>query len=182
MNTTKQNIKRLLRESLIKESYVDKALDNLSNVGDFYKLSPIDKLVLLGSSGDESKTKEISLIDIYKLKGTFGKRLVKVRVKPINQQPIDHKFSKEMAGEVGWLTPYIHYSDENQPYVTVYFDELEHHNEVDATYKSLPIMLANIYPIDYGDEPKHFTKHDIQREIQRREFLEKFGMDPDESL
>ena len=178
---TKQTIKKLLRESLLRENYVDKALDNLSNVGDFYKLNEVDKLILLGAAGDERKTKELSLILIYKVNHSFGKRMVKVRVKPINQQPIDHKFSKEMAGEVGWLSPYIHYSDDMEPYNTITFDKMEYHNEHgDKSYQSLPIMLDNVYPIDYGDEPKQFTKHDIEREIERRQFLDKFGLGSDD--
>lgn len=181
MNETKQIIKKLLRESLIKENYVDKALENLSNVGEFNKLNAVDKLILLGTAGDEENTRKIDLYDIYAVNNTFGKRLVKIRVKPIDQQPINHRFSKQMAGEVGWLTNYIHYSDEGKPYNTVYFDEIEFHNEVDSSYKSMPIMLDNVYPIDYGDEPKHFTKHDIEREISRREYMKNMGMDPDES-
>jgi len=180
-NETKQIIKKLLRESLIKENYVDKALENLSKVGEFNKLNAVDKLILLGASGDEEKTKNISLNDIYKVNNSFGKRLVKVRVKPIEQQPIKHRFSQQMAGEVGWLTDYIHYSEEGKPYNTVYFDEIEYHNEVDSSFKSMPIMLGNVYPIDYGDEPKHFAKHDIEREISRREYLKNMGMDPDDS-
>jgi hypothetical protein len=181
MNETKKIIKKLLRESLIKENYIDKALENLSTIGDFNKLNAVDKLILLGAAGDEEKTKKISLNDIYKVNNTFGKRLVKVRVKPIEQQPIKHRFSQQMAGEVGWLTKYIHYSEENNPYNIVYFDEIEFHNEVDSSIKSMPIMLDNLYPIDYGDEPKHFTKHDIEREISRIEYLKNMGMDPDDS-
>jgi predicted GNAT family acetyltransferase len=181
LNETKQIIKKLLRESLIKENYVDKALENLSRVGEFDKLNAVDKLILLGAAGDEEKTKKINLKDIYQVNNTFGKRLVKVRVKPVEQQPIKHRFSQQMAGEVGWLTNYIHYSEEGKPYNTVYFDEIEYHNEVDSSFKSMPIMLDNVYPIDYGDEPKHFTKHDIEREISRIEYLKNMGMDPDDS-
>ena len=178
----KNIIKKLLREGLIKESYVDMALDHLQKAGSFFYLNDLDKLILLGAAGDEEKTKRLSFNEIYKANGgTFGKKMIKVRIKPIQEQPIDHKFSKQMAGQIGWLSPYIHYSEENEGYNSVTFDELEYHNEVDSSYKSLPIMLANMYPIDYGDEPKHFTKHDIEREISRREYLKNMGMDPDDN-
>jgi hypothetical protein len=173
-------IKRLLRENLLKESkYQDQALDNLSKVGDFNRLRDIDKLILLEPSQDEWKLRALSLSKIFQeLGGTFGKHMVKVKIKDLEDQHIKHKFSEEMAGEVGWLSPYIHYSDDNKPYVSVTFDNLEHLNvHGDTSYKSLPIMLANLYPIGYGDEPIDFTKHAAKRDMERKEFLDNFGFD-----
>lgn len=175
----KSFIKTLLRESLIKESnYEDQALDNLSKVKDFNKLRDIDKLILLAPSEDEWKLRALSLIKIFKeLGGTFGKHMVKVKIKELGDQHIDHKFSKEMAGQVGWLTNYIHYDNDRNPYVSVTFDDLIRHNDSDTTYKSLPIMLANMYPIGFGDEPIDFAKHAAKRNMDSNDFLDKFGFD-----
>lgn len=176
----KRLIKTLLRESLIRESnYEDQALDNLSKVGNFNDLRDIDKLILLAPSEDESKLKELNLINIFKeLGGTFGKHMVRVKIKDLANQPIEHKFSKEMAGQVGWLSNYIHYTnDKNKPYISVTFDDLEVHNQHgDSSYKSLPIMLDNLYPIGFGDEPIDFTKHAAKRDMERQEFRRRFGL------
>ena len=121
----KSLIKTLLRESLIRESnYQDQALDNLSKVGDFKKLRDVDKLILLEPSQDEWKLRGLSLSRIFsELGGTFGKHMVKVKIKDLGDQHIKHKFSEEMAGQIGWLSHYIHYSDDNKPYVSVTFDD-----------------------------------------------------------
>lgn len=172
-------IKTLLRESLLKESnYQDQALDNLSKVGDFNKLRDIDKLILLEPSQDEWKLKGLSLSKIFKeLGGTFGKHMIKVKIK--DTQLIDHKFSKEMAGQVGWLNGYINYAEDGYTtYAQVTFDDLQTHNiHGNSSYKSLPIMLGNMYPIGFGDEPIDFTKHAAKRDMERQEFLRNFGLD-----
>lgn len=177
----KSLIRTLLRESLLKESnYQDQALDNLSRLGSFYELDERDKLILIEPSQDEKKLKRINLILMFReLGGTFGKHMVKVKIKDLGEQRIDHKFSKEMAGQVGWLSPYIHYdSEDNQPYVSVTFDDLQIHNQHgDSSYRSLPIMLDNLYPIGYGDEPIDFAKHAAKRDMERKDFLRSFGLD-----
>jgi hypothetical protein len=181
----KSLIKRLLRESFLKETnYQDRALDNLSKLGSFYELDEIDKLILIEPSQDEAKLKRINLSDIFReLGGTFGKHMVKVKIKDLGEQRVDHKFSKEMAGQIGWLTNYIHYDDgDRNPYVTVTFDDLQVHNQHgDSSYKSLPIMLANMYPIGYGDEPIDFAKHAAKRDMEIKDFLRSFGLDDENS-
>lgn len=177
----KSLIKTLLRESLIRESnYQDQALDNLSKVGDFNKLRDVDKLILLEPSQDEWKLKGLSLSKIFReLGGTFGKHMVKVKILDLNHQLIDHKFSKEMAGQVGWLNGYINYAEDGYTtYASVTFDDLEVHNvHGDSSYKSLPIMLGNMYPIGFGDEPIDFAKHAAKRDMERKDFLRSFGLD-----
>ena len=94
----RQLIKKILLEFVNEQDdeYQDIALDNLSKVGDFSKLREIDKLTLLGRSGDVNKTKRLFLSRMYDEKGnTFGMLEIKVKVKDINEQPIDNKFSKE---------------------------------------------------------------------------------------
>lgn len=168
---------------LIKEDkYQDDALDKLKEVGNFDKLSELNKLILLSWSGDEQKAKRLNLKQIYKDGGgTFGMRMVKVRVKDVKDQVIDHKFSKEMAGQEGWLTPYIHYSDENEAYNVVYFDEIERHSkEGDVSLKNMPIMLDNVYPIGYGDEPSQFTEFDAKEKQKWLDFKKNHGLDEEE--
>jgi len=177
----KSLIKTLLRESLLRESnYEDQALDNLSKVGSFNQLTDIDKLILIAPSEDEWKLRGLSLSKIFKeLGGTFGKHMVKVKVKDLSDQHFDGKFDKEMAGQIGWLSPYIHYDDgDNKPYITVTFDELINHNKHgDSSYKNLNIYLGNLYPIGYGDEPINFAKHAAKRDMEQKEFLRNFGLD-----
>jgi hypothetical protein len=122
---------------------------------------------------------EFILIKIFQeLGGTFGKHMVRVKIKDLEDQFIIHKFSEEMAGQIGWLTSYIWYSDDkpNTPFITVTFDDLQRINvHGDTTYKSLPIALGNLYPIGYGDEPIDFAKHAAKREMERKEFLDRLG-------
>lgn len=173
-----KSLRKYIRQ-ILKESFVDDALDHLGKVGSFDRLSDLDKLILWGASGDEQKTKRLRLGQIYReLGGTFGKRKVKVRIKDIDKQPINHEFSKEMAGKVGYLSPYINYSDENDPYITVFFDEILDIGSAGDTYiNSRPIMLDNMYPIDYNDDPEHLAKHDAERERVSREIGRMFDDD-----
>lgn len=164
---------------ILEESFVDDALDRLNQVGNFDRLSDLDKLILYGASGDEQKTKKLSLRRIYRdLGGTFGKRKVKVRIKKVSDQPIDHEFSKEMADRVGYLGSYIDYSDESEPYITVFFDEILDIGDAGDTYiNSRPIMLDNLYPIDFNEDPEHLAKHDAEQERISREIGKMFDDD-----
>lgn len=164
-----------------KELFQNKALDKLSKVGNFELLSDIDKLALLGGSNDE-RLKYLDLRNIYKQNGgTFGKLEIKVKIKDENKQPIKHKFSKEFASKEGYLFPYIHYNDENQPYVTVRFDEFVTNpkNFGGGNYEERPIMLANLYPIDYDKIKSDFVDYQNKTDFERDEFRKHFGVDDD---
>lgn len=178
MEPLKKYIKTLIRESLNENRFTDAALDKIKRVGGFTFLPDIDKLALLGKMKDSEekikKLKRLNLRDIYKENGgTFGRLMIKVRVKPVSEQPIDHRFSKEQAGKEGWLYPGIHYSD-NDPYVTVRFDEFtpDVNLKGGGRYDEFPIMLANIYPIDYDEVKSDFTNYDQKIEFDRKEFLD----------
>lgn len=170
-------IKQRLREALLENKYQDQALDKLSKVGGFDKLPDLERLVLLAPSGDISKLKNINLQKVYKEKGgTFGNLQIKVRVKDINNQPIDHKFSKEFAGKDGYLFSPIHYDDKSQPYVIVRFKEFTSNPEYKGggSYEERPIMLANIFPIDYNDIDDEFAKYQNKIDFDRKEFMSDF--------
>lgn len=159
-------LSKLFREVLTENRYQDQALDNLSKVGSFNKLSELDKLVLLSASGDFEKCKHINLLKIYQENGgQFPNLKIKVKIKPLNEQPVNHEFSKEETGKEGYLFAALHYDEVRQPYVTVQFDDLEHLNKQgDTAYKTRPIMLNNLYPIGYGDVPSDFVKHQAMRD------------------
>jgi hypothetical protein len=42
-------------------------------------------------------------------------------------------------------------------------------------------MLGNMYPIGFGDQPIDFAKHAAKREMERAEFLNRFGLTDDDS-
>jgi len=165
----------IIKES--NEEFQNKALDMMNELGGYYGLSDIDKLALLGGT-DSEKLKQLSLLNIFRENGgTFGRFNIKVKVKDIDNQPINHKFSKENAGKEGYLYPYIHYDDDDlEPYVTVRFDEFIPNNKMKGggTYVEYPIMLKNIYPIDYDYIKDEFTKHDINVKRDRDSFLDSF--------
>lgn len=161
------------------ERFQNTALDNLNDVGDFNKLRDIDKLALLGGTND-SKLKGLNFTNIFKENGgTFGKFEIKVRVKDLKDQPVKHKFSEQMAGAEGYLFPYINYTENGEGYVTVRFDEFEHDstNYGGGNYKELPIMLKNIYPIDYDEIKSDFVKHQNQVDSERKRFRDDFGLE-----
>jgi hypothetical protein len=164
------------------EKFQNTALDKINKVGGFDRLPDIDKLALLGGSND----KRLKLLDLEKIfrenGGTFGLLEIKVRVKDINQQPIEHRFSQEFAGKEGYLSPYINYSDNNEPYVTVRFDEFVSNldNFGGGNYEGRPIMLANMYPIDYDEIKSDFVDYQNKIDFERDEFRKHFDGDLDE--
>jgi hypothetical protein len=161
-----------------KEMFQNRALDKINKVGGFDKLSDLDKLALLGGS-DDKRLRSLSLINIYKENGgTFGFLQIKVRVKDIGEQHIDHEFSKEMAGKEGYLYPYINNdSDDSRPYVTVRFDTFTSDSELygGGQYESRPIMLANLYPIDYDEIKGDFVNY--QKKVDQERDAFKTGWD-----
>jgi len=174
----KNFIKTTIREFLNENKYVDNALDKINRVGGFDKLPDIDKLALLTDTNNEKEIKKLNLINIYKENGgTFGRLMIKVRVKPIKEQPIKHKFSQEFSEQEGWLYPYFNYSDKNERYVTVRFDEFnsDFNMKGGGTYEERPIMLDNLYPIGYDDIKSDFADYDKKVDWDRKEFLNNLG-------
>jgi hypothetical protein len=163
--------------------FQDSALDKINKEGGFKNLPDIDKLALLSDSGNYNELKKLSLSKIFKeLGGTFGKLMIKVKVKDIKDQPVDHKFSKEFANKEGWLYPYIDYSGEGEPYITVRFDKFINDTNMKGggTYEQRPIMMDNMFPIGYDKIKPEFVKYQNRVENDRHNFLNRFGMD-DES-
>lgn len=176
------NINRIKNYDLfLKENkYIDYALDKINKVGGFKKLPDIDKLALLTNTGNDVELKKLSLSDIYKQNGgTFGRFMVEVKVKPIDDQPIKHKFSQEFANKTGWLYPYINYDEMNQGYVTVRFGDFNADSNMKGggTYTEGPIMLDNLYPIGYDDIKSDFVKYDKKVDMDRMDFLDMFDFD-----
>jgi len=162
-----------------KQEFQDKALDKINRLGGFDNLPDIDKLALLGGTNDD-RLKSLSLHNIYKENGgTLGHLTIKVRVKGVNQQPIDHKFSKEFAGKEGYLFAGIFYSNDNKLYVKVRFDEFVPNSDYKGggSYEERPIMLDNIYPIDYDEIKSDFIKYQSDVDQDRKDFLNRFGLD-----
>lgn len=185
-------IKQVMGLNLItenKEQFQDRALDKINQVGGIDNLTDIDKLALLGGTNDP-RLKTLNLINIFRENGgTFGKMEIKVRVKDLKDQAIDHNFSKDTAGQEGYLNGYIHYDSDDKtplPYVSVRFDEFTEDDTLygGGRYKDLPIMLDNIYPIDYDEIKSEFVKYDQRRDQERADFKSKWdnilGDEPEE--
>lgn len=174
----KNFIETIFIQFLNENKYVDKALDKINKVGGFNYLSDIDKLALLTDTDNEKELKNLNLYKIYKENGgTFGRLMINVKVKPIKEQPIKHKFSQEFSEKEGWLYPYINYSEENEPYVRVRFDEFnpDFNMKGGGTYEERPIMLDNMYPIGYSDIKSDFVDYDRKVDFDRKEFLNNLG-------
>jgi hypothetical protein len=167
-------INNVINEYLVENKYVDGALDRLSQVnGDVERLNELDKLILYAPSGDVNKLKRINIIDIFReLGGTLGYLMVEVKVKDYNEQRIqNHKFSKQYAGEIGYLLPYINYDNNQTPFVTVQFDNFISNLEYNGggSYEQAHIYLANLYPIGYNDTNDEFIKYQTRVDLARKE-------------
>ena len=167
---------------LFENKYVDAALDRLSQVnGDVNQLSELDKLILYAPSNDINKLKRINLGEIFKeLGGTFGYLMVKVRIKDYNDQPNkNHKYSEQYAGEEGYISSYINYSDNGYPYVIIKFDKFIANSEYKGggRYDEAPIFLANLYPIGYDDTKQEFINYNNKVELDRKEERDFFDSD-----
>lgn len=175
----KNLIKHLIRVKLNEDRFKDAALDKLNIVGTFDKLPDIDKLALLGGTNDP-RLKALDLLKVYKENGgTFGRLNLKVRVKHESEQPIDHRFSKEHAGKMGYLYPYIFYDEVTKtPYVNVRFKDFTSNlsNYGGGNYDEAPIALANLIPLDYNEIDSDFDKHDKKAGFERDEFKKHFGL------
>jgi hypothetical protein len=171
-------IRTLILEEIdkFKQAAQDKALDNFDEFNDFNNLRDIDKLALLGGTNDP-RLKNLDLGKIFKENGgTFGRFNVKVRIKSINEQMINHTFSKEFAGQVGYLNGYINYSDESG-YVTVRFNNFLKNTDLKGggSYIERPIFLLNMYPIDYNDIKSEFKDYDLRVEKDRQYFVDRMN-------
>lgn len=159
----------------LKTNAMNKALDKFDEFNDFNNLSDIDKLSLLGGSSDP-RLKELSLNNIFKdNNGTFGRFNIKVIIKPVDEQPINHTFSKEFAGQVGYLYPYIDYADNGKGYVTVRFNNFVKNSgyKGGGSYIERPIFLDNMFPIDYNDINSEFKDYDNRVEKDRQYFVDR---------
>ncbi len=158
--------------------FVDDALDKINKLGGFDNLPDIDKLSLLTDTNNEKELKKLSLRKIFSENGgTFGRLMIKVKVKPIGEQHVEHRFSKQNAEKEGYLFPYIHYSEDNEPYVTVRFDIFNEDDNMKGggTYEEYPIMLVNMYPIGYNEIKSDFVKYDQRVDKDRKDFLDSLG-------
>jgi len=158
------------------------ALDKINNVGGFKNLPDIDKLALLSDSDNYDELKKLKLSKIFKeLGGTFGMLMIKVKIKDIKDQIIDHEFSKKFANKTGWLYPYINYTDKNEPYVSVRFDEFTTDDKImgGGMYEEYPIMMDNMYPIGYDETKPEFIKYQKRVEADREDFLNSLNTDDD---
>lgn len=176
--TLRKIIKDKLTSLINENRFVDAALDKIRSVGGFDNLPDIDKLALLSDTDNEDKLKKLDLGDIFKENGgKFGRFMIKIRVKPVNEQPVKHKFSQEFANKVGWLYGGIHYTNDNKPYVTVRFDEFnpDHNMKGGGTYEERPIMMDNLYPIGYDDIKSDFVNYDKKVDFDRKEFLDRMN-------
>lgn len=172
-------LRKLILEEIdrFKQNAIDNALDKYDEFNDFNNLADIDKLALLGGSNDP-RLKKLDLSKIFKENGgTFGRFNITVIVKPINEQPINHTFSKEFAGKIGYLYPYTDYSDNNESYVTVRFNNFNKDSNYKGggVYEERPIFLNNMYPIDYTDIKSEFKDYDRNVEKDRKNFTDRMN-------
>ena len=161
--------------------FQDDALDKISSVGGFKNLPDIDKLALLSDSENYNELNKLDLTKIYKENGgTFGRFNVKIKVKPLEEQPIEHIFSRECENKVGWLYPHIDYDDAGERYVTVRFEEYTPSNKMKGggSYTQRPIMLKNMFPLAITDVKSEFKDYDKRISIDRNDFLNRLGLDP----
>lgn len=176
INELKNVIRQIIKES--SEEYQNAALDNMSKQGGFNNLSDLDKLALLGGTDDYAKLKNLDLHKIFKeMGGTFGNKLIKVKIKPANEQPIKDNIDQKMANQEGYLSNYIDYSEDGGAYVTVTFKNFNPDTNMKGggTYPSYPIMLRNMFPIDYDHKNPEFVAYEKKVEQERNDIKSRWG-------
>jgi hypothetical protein len=148
--------------------YLDSALSKLDQ-GIHYNELPAKEKISLDIMVNDSE--RITPTEWYKQNGgTFGFMETKVRVKNADAQGQPSKRDAENAGEVGWLLPYIHYTQDTPPipWVSMKTEEIDKSDfwrgsDMGYGYKELSVYLDNIEIIAVEDINPKFVEYEKEK-------------------
>ena len=148
--------------------YLDSALSKLDQ-GTHYNDLPAKEKISLDIMVND--TDRITPIEWYKQNGgTFGFLETKVRVKDANAQGQPRKMDAEIAGEIGWLFPYIFYSQDTPPipYVKMKTEKIDKSDfwrdtDMGYNYKEEHVYLDNIEIIAVEDINPKFVEYEKEK-------------------
>ena len=166
-------------KSSLKEN-IDAALDNLSRLGGFDKLSEVDKVVLYAASGDIEKLKQVDLLKFYKDNGnTFGDLKLRVKVKEANEQPTQQRYSLESAGKIGYVYPALKKGPNNFAFVKLEEGDNDETSFGGEYHKDALILIENMYPLSYGNPTEEFEKFMHRHDYELGNFRKDNDMPPE---
>lgn len=184
----KQNfLYRTIKSFINENTAINKALDKIKKVGGFKNLPEIDKLALLNGSDREDELKKLDLLEIYNENGgTFGKFLIRVKIKPLNELTGGNKMRvRKYAGKTGWLYPHYNFNDDLKKFVGVRLEDFKISNDMTSDgYETVQVYFEDIFPIGYnGEISKFFDRGDNfanwERESNQKGFDYLFDNDND---
>ena len=148
--------------------YLDSALSKLDQ-GTHYNDLPAKEKISLDIMVND--TDRITPIEWYKQNGgTFGFLETKVRIKNADAQGQPSKRDAEHAGEIGWLFPYIHHTQDTPPiqWVTMKTEEIDksdlwRQSDMGYGYKELHAYLDNIEIIAVEDINPKFVEYEKEK-------------------
>lgn len=149
--------------------YLDSALAKLDQGTHYNDLPAKEKISLDIMVNDVDR---ITPIEWYKQNGgTFGFLETKVRIKNADAQGQPSKRDAEHAGEIGWLFPPIHYSQDTPriPYVTMKTEKIDKSDfwrdtDMGYNYKELNVYLDNIEIIAVEDINPKFVEYENEKQ------------------
>jgi hypothetical protein len=149
--------------------YLDSALSKLDQ-GTHYNDLPAKEKISLDIMVND--TDRITPIEWYKQNGgTFGFLETKVRIKNADAQGQPSKRDAEHAGEIGWLFPPIHYSQDTPPipYVIIKTEKIDKSDfwrdtDMGYNYKEEHVYLDNIEIIAVEDINPKFVEYEKEKQ------------------
>ncbi len=145
-------VKGKMNEGFI-EDVTDEVLDKISKSGT-KNLNDLEKLILYTISDDKQSASKLSLLNIYRVRNTFGNHEITVMVNDKNS---------EFYQRTGRLYSYIHYDADNKTIMYCYVD-------FEGTTKESVLMDSrDLVPISYGDGS------DFLRMLKNRKVFKGFG-------
>ena len=149
-------------------SYFDSALNKIQTGVNYDELDPRERISMDILVNDSDK---ITPSAWYKQTGgTFGFLETKARIKDVDAQVQPSKRDAENAGKVGWLFPYIHYSQDEppRPYVQIKTEEIDKSSfwadtDMGYNYKEINAYLDNIEIIAVEDINPKFVEYEKEK-------------------
>jgi hypothetical protein len=149
-------------------SYFDSALNKIQTGVNYDELDPRERISMDILVNDSDK---ITPSAWYKQNGgTFGFLETKARIKDVDAQVQSSKRDAENAGKVGWLFPYIHYTQDEPPieWVSMKTEEIDksdiwRSSDMGYNYEEIHVYLDNIEIIAVEDINPKFVEYEKEK-------------------
>ena len=149
--------------------YYNSAVEKMGQGIHYRDLSPKEKMSLDIAVNDKEKN---NLTSWYKQNGgTFGLLETKVRVKDADAQEVYSESDLANAGKVGWLFPYIEYTEEEAPdwvaraWVSMQTETIikDKRSDMGYYYERISVFTANLDILEVGDKNQKFVDYEYEK-------------------